>query len=69
MDDHLGAVTEVKKGLLLLAELAQHAAMVGGMGNSYAEKCIQRNTRNWHSMGHQVYVNTQVFLQDVSDEP
>jgi len=43
MDDHLGAVTEVKKGLLLLAELAQHAAMVGGMGNSYAEKYLLKS--------------------------
>jgi len=40
MDDHLAAVAEGKKGLLLLAELAHHAAMVGGMGNSYAEKYL-----------------------------
>ena len=40
MDGHLGALAEGKKGLLLLAELAQHATMVGGMGNSYAEKYL-----------------------------
>ena len=43
MDGHLGALAEGKKGLLLLAELAQHATMVGGMGNSYAEKYLQKS--------------------------
>ena len=42
MDDHLRAVAKGQKGLLLLAELSQHAAIVGGTGNSYAEKYLQK---------------------------
>ena len=43
MDDKLGAVAkEGQKGLLLLAELAQHAAAIGEMGNLYTKRYLHK---------------------------
>jgi hypothetical protein len=60
------AAKEAQKGLRLLAKIAQHAAIIGGMGNSYNQRYLHkgkyRGTRNWHPMGHEVYVTAEVFL-------
>lgn len=43
-----------KKGLLLLAELSQHAAILGDMGNQYTELYLQkREYRETPESGHQ----------------
>ena len=43
MDDRLGDVAKGgQKGLLLLAELAQHAGAIGEMGNLYTERYLHK---------------------------
>jgi hypothetical protein len=36
------AAKEAQKGLRLLAEIAQHAAIIGGMGNSYNQRYLHK---------------------------
>jgi hypothetical protein len=67
MHGRLLDVAKGQKGLLMLAELAQHAAAMGEMGNLYTKwylikMSIQRNARKWDAMGNEVHDNSKVFL-------
>jgi len=42
MDDNLEGVAKGQKGLVLLAELSQHAAVIGQMGAQYIERYFDK---------------------------
>ena len=56
-----------QKGLLLLAELSQQAAITGEMGYQYTERYLHKGKyretpKNWTSIGYEMHGSSEVLL-------